>query len=163
MGKRALRKQLGKILRQNGMGKLYTCHKFIAFRRLSTSRLIAMINFLNVKPGDKVYEWGCNQVVKEPVNLEWLDYYRQKGGFYIQADQVKYESGFLSCGCGSWDCFNYLKPQSKDAIVEGLRKNLSSEWKLGLAEDYFAALEKGKDILDENGYLIDGWREYVKH
>ncbi len=160
MGKRALRKELGKILRQNGMGKLYTCHKLVAHRILKTSRLIAMINFLRVKPGDKAWAYGCNQVVKELVNLEWWDCRGQKGGFYIQADSVKYESGYQSCGCGSWDCFNY-PPQTKEVIVAGLKKNLSGEWVMGLSKDYFEALERGKDILTDDGYLIDDWLSYV--
>lgn len=160
MGKRALRKELGKILRQNGMGKLYTCHKFVAHRYLKTSRLIAMINFLRVKPGDKAWAYGCNQVVKKPVNLLWCDLWNRKGGFYEQADQVEYESGQLGCGCGSWYCFNWAT-RTKEEIVAGLKKNLSSEWVMGFSKDYFTALERGKDILTDDGYLIDDWLSYV--
>lgn len=173
MSKRALRKQLGSLLRKNKMGKLYTCSKLHAFKHLTTSNLIHMINFLQVNRGDKVYAYGINQVVSKPFNIcivnavgkykSKTNSQRQVKGYYCyQAEQCQYESGYFSCGCGSWSCFaDGLRLRSKEEIVLNFKNSLESEWASDLAKQYFVLLESGVDILTDDGFLIEDFRKHL--
>jgi hypothetical protein len=166
MGNHALRRQLSKALKEAGCGKLYTCTKRKVYKYLSAGNMRDLLDFLKVKPGMKVFEYGVNQVVKKAPDIEWMDWHSRRGGFYYKADQVHYESGYLSCGCGHYGCFTHndaFRLRTKAEIVEQFRKELSNkEWPNNLAIMYFNALEKGLDILDDDGFLIANYFDKVK-
>ena len=92
MGNSALRRQLGKILKEKEYGKLYTCSKWVVRKHLKADRMRNLISFLTkVKVGMKVSEWGINHIVEEepyPVWLTKVDIIPY-GGFYDRASQVK--------------------------------------------------------------------------
>lgn len=168
MGNHKLRKQLGKILKEKGYGRLYTCNKRHAYKWLPSHRLRSMIAFLTeVKPGMKVNEWGINQVVsEEPIPL-WRDSKQgwssmTYGGLYGEIDQVKYESGYLSCGCGAYACFAWNNEvRSKEEIVKSFKKGFEDKnWGPSfIAIEYFELLKQGIDILTDDGFLIPNYRE----
>lgn len=167
MSSRKLRVQLSKLLKERGYGKLYTCPRSNAFKWLSSSKLRDMINFLTiVKPGDIVYEWGCNHIVAKEPEVLWNQagiYGRLKrGGVYCGIDQVEYTDGSYSCGCGSYECFTYdNKPRTKQEIVASLEKQKNSEWG-SFAKDYFKLLEMGHDLIDDNGFRVHNYNELYR-
>jgi len=164
MGNHSLRKQLSKALKNAGLGKLYTCSKHKAYKHINACHMRSLIEFLKVKPGLKVYEYGVNQIVKEPFEIEWYECKRSGGGFYYQADQCIYESGYLSCGCGSWSCFSdndAFRMRTKKEIIHNFHEDMKDkEWPHYLAKLYFYSLERGLDIIDDNGFLIPEYNSY---
>jgi hypothetical protein len=174
MGNKALRTRLSNLLKQDKVGtKLYTKNipKRKAWRHLQAYDLRNMIAFLeNVKPGMKLHEWGVNQEVSEPVEFATLGVRRscKKGTYFggnviYKADQLKYKSGMYGCGCGSYDCNVDSRLRTKEQIVTKFLQNLYSEWGPSyLAQDYFKLLEKGIDILTEDGFFVDNHNELRK-
>jgi hypothetical protein len=89
-----------------------------------------------------------------------------RGHILWKVDQVQYESGYLSCGCGSIDCLlgeNTGAPlKTKEEIVSGFLQSLYGEYRPSyLAIDYFKCLSAGIDIIDDNGFLISNYRDVV--
>lgn len=168
MSKASLRRKLSKLFKKHGYGRLFTCSKFAAYRMLNSAKMRSMINFLSLKPGDKNYDYGTNQIIKEIPKIEFGYLYQDNrkktkrisiGYCASQADQVKYESGYWACGCGNWSC--YLEPlKSKQEIVDSFKESLLNPGKYPskLAKIYFDALEKGIDLLTEDGFLIKDWQ-----
>jgi len=172
MSKSYLRRKLSRLFKQHGYGKLFTCSRFAAYKMLSSEKMRSMINFLSIKPGDKNYDYSTNQVVKKTPQIEFGYHYSRSvnrllngknrliGLCASQADSVEYESGYCACGCGHWACYS-APLKSKEEIVNNMKESLNdSDFSSNLAKHYFACLEKGIDILTEDGFLVPGWDKY---
>lgn len=184
MGNKALRTRLASLLKEHKSNtRLYTCHKHQAYRRLKASTLRHMIAHLeNVSPGDKVYDYGVNQVVSDPLTFEKIDCISVKqnknkncskdnefiitkirGEVVVQAEQLRYKSGYSGCGCGNYHCNVDKNLKTKEEIVSGFLQQLYNEYGPSyLAKDYFKCLESGIDILTEDGFLVDNYRELIE-
>lgn len=168
MSSRKLRKQLNQILRSRGLARPYSGPKLKAFKWLDSARMRDMINYLQIPVGTITHEWGVNQVVSEAPKVYFWDMTLRsrrgdkKIGAVTQEIEVKYQSGYLSCGCGAWACWlSNDAPKTKKEIVDGFKENLSGDWPDSLSKQYFALLERGIDILTDDGFLIPNWRDYV--
>lgn len=167
MGNHALRAELGRVLKKYGFGRLYTCSKRRARRYLKPAQMRGMIEMIEtVGPGFRTNEWGVNQVVKaRPAPVLGKIYPGNRGFIKDRMAQVRYESGYRGCGCGSPGCFFWNPPpKTKVEIVEDLKASMENkEWGPSLmAKDYFRLLEQGIDILDEDGYLVPDWMEKTR-
>ena len=163
MGNSKLRRQLGKLLKKNGMGKLYTCPKRQAYKHLKSGRMRVMIEALAIKPGMITHDYGINQVVKKAPDFNCYD--NGKGYVWGLPDQVEYESGYLSCGCGVCESYLYeQKPKSKDEIITNLKLGFENkDWGPSyLAIEYFELLKQGIDIITDDGFLVPNYQELVK-
>jgi|GEM_PF-5344679 len=165
MGNHALRKELNSLLKENNYPRLYSCNKRKAWKWLDSSSMHNMILFLkNVKIGTETHDYGVNQRVASPVNITYISC--SSGKIASQVDQVIYESGYWGCGCGSYACFTYENTlKSKDKIIDYFKEVLRSEntWSnKNLPKQYFQLLEKGIDILTDDGFLISNYQKIIK-
>lgn len=102
---------------------------------------------------------GHKRVIHDDTVIRYL-----RGRILYKADQVQYESGYMSCGCGSYDCLagDNRRLRTKEEIVSHFLQDLYSIWGLSyLAKDYFKCLSAGIDIIDDNGFLIKNYRDVV--
>lgn len=173
MGNKALRTRLSNLLKEKKVHqKLYkNVPKLRAFRVLRADRLRHMIAFLeNVEVGMKVYDYGVNHIVAKPVTFEVCIPYKSinkltsYGGYVLsQARQLEYTSGYRGCGCGNYYCNVDKKLKTKEEIISGFIQSHYSEWRPSyLEQDYFKLLEKGVDILTEDGFLVDNCNELLR-
>jgi hypothetical protein len=124
-----------------------------------------MIEALAIKPGMITHDYGINQVVKKAPDFRVYDTgYGLISRGYVRGmpDQVEYESGYLSCGCGV--CESYLseeKVKTKEEIVANLKLGFENKnWGPSyLAIEYFELLKQGIDIITEDGFLVSNYRE----
>jgi len=168
MSNSVLRRKLSKALKEAGMGKLYTCPKRQSYKWLRAHNMRNMINFLKIKPGMVVFEYGVNQRVKKAPDFVLYDSSFKtisRGYVWHKADQVEYESGYLSCGCGSFACFSSedaLRPRTKTEIVANFSKEIKgSQYPSWLAKLYFKSLKYGLDIIDNDGFLIPTYKKFI--
>lgn len=175
MGNKALRSRLSLLLKEKKVNcRLYTCSKRPAYRILSATYLRDMIAFLeNVSIGDKLHDYGVNQVVAEDFNFVPITPRKKKkvkgksvrynGEVLYKVDQLAYESGSYGCGCGSYDCNVNKNLKTKEEIVSQFLLSLYSIWgPTYVAEKYFKLLDIGIDILTEDGFLVDNYRELIE-
>lgn len=175
MGNKALRSRLSFLLKEKEVNcRLYTCSKRPAYRVLSATYLRDMIAFLeNVSPGDKLHDYGVNQVVAEEFNFVLITPRKKRkvkgksvcynGEVLYKVDQLVYESGNYGCGCGSYDCNVNKNLKTKAEIVSQFLLSLYSIWgPTYVAEKYFKLLDIGIDILTEDGFLVKDYQEQLK-
>lgn len=168
MSSRKLRVQAAKLLKEKGYGKLYTCPRRQALKKLRSYELRDMINFMvAVKVGDVYYERGFNRIVAKEPDIFWHKANKYKditrGGVWCGVDQIEYTDGVLSCGCGSYDCFkSNCAPKTKQEIVAIFEAQKDSEWDFFGARRYFKLLEMGHDLIDENGFAVSNYKELCK-
>jgi hypothetical protein len=95
------------LLKERGLGKLYTGNKKVAWKLLSGWRLRHLMSYLKFKVGDLVHDCdGFNHTIKDycvyHVNSStWLESYPKNETYVIDLDQFEFEGGRLSCGCSA--------------------------------------------------------------
>lgn len=159
MGNKAKRREVTKLLKKQGLGKLYTGNKRVAWKYLSSYVLKDLEYKLQFKAGDIVNDCDCfnSRIVK------WLG--RRTGPQYggvVIIDQFEKENGSWSCGCAvspesPWsreniEAFHRINKEDRNRLLE-------QGWWTDTNEKQWQALILGEHVVDENGML---YPEYQK-
>lgn len=148
MARKRQRRAIAKFLKQYGFGKVYYGNKKVAWRTLNYSVLKRMIAF---KPGDLVNDCdGLNHVIKG--FRVW--HYQNVDGGVVQFDQVIFEDGRWSCGCGG-----LVAGWTPERITSEMREYLfhperHTAWDSPFTKAVIEALENNDPIVDDRGILL---------
>lgn len=159
MGNKAKRREVARLLKKQGLGKLYTGNKRAALRHLSAWRLNDLKRKLQFKSGDIVNDCdGLNHRL-----VKWLAYRtKPQYGGVIEIDQFEKEDGSWSCGCPAspepaWsreeiENFHRISEEDRERLIEG-------GWWSETNEKQWQALILGEHIVDENGMLYPVYKK----
>lgn len=133
MGNKALRREVGQLLKKQGLGRLYSGPKRLAFNQLPASHLKVLIFILGLKPGD-LYEdcdYYNHRFAKLATPERWTHWRCSKSTVFM-CEQVESETGQWSCGCPNSPC----PPRTADQITQTLKglyldPEVEATWKAG--------------------------------
>lgn len=164
MGNRKLRRQVQKLLDEQGLGPLYTRGtKFSAYRSLPADVLKFLIRRLSVKPGDMINDCdGFNHVVVGPA-IYRSRWHNNRAARTLQFDQYNLENGLRSCGCpyGPVEALTpeevneFFKTFYDDENIESLK---AGGWWTENDQFKYDALKAGESLCDDRGMILEKFK-----
>lgn len=174
MGNHAKRKEVARLLKQQGLGKLYRGNSNVARTMLSKGCLNELLFKLKYKAGDLVNDCdGYNHVLvkwlpEKRYSENWIGHDSRVNGKYkwiglkgtsvADLDQFEIEEGRWSCGCP----YSPDPPRSREDIEKDTLRYLSdpnTDWhRDSKREAILLALQAGQHICDESGILLPEFR-----
>ena len=151
MGNRSKRVLIGKLLKGRGIGRLYYGPKFVAYRALSNYALKELIHKLQFKPGDIVND--CDGLNHRIVKFAGHYYYDN----VLSLEQAEFDDGRWSCGC-PWSPEPAWTRERIEAYVLDYTKNGPPSYITDRDHKRREAIESGKHICDENGFLLEEFK-----
>jgi len=157
MGNASLRREVAKLIKKRGFGRLYLpgC-KHKARKYYSSYTLRGIRNYLSVSLGDTINDCdGLNHVVKKYLYRRWA---REDGGVF-DADQFEFEDGRRSCGCGLIE-EPFTREKIRNNLIEYWKSQEETEsgrtWLSKVPSSAYQKWKRGEEweVCDENGFML---------
>lgn len=155
MGNAAKRRELGKLAKARGLGRLYRGNRRVAVKFFDAHTMAELWFKLQFKSGDLVHD--CDGFNHE--FLEWVGTTRWDYGTcsILFLEQAKFTDGKLSCGCPGSPS-KQMTREEIEAYMKAYYSDLALQeggWTLDERSVKFRqALNSGQHVCDERGIVL---------